>query len=267
MLKQHKETFKTEKPIIGCLHMMALPGTPYYDSSISIEDHILRLKKDAKILMDLGYDAAVFANEGDRPYLGTVGPEIIAMYVRIATEVSKELTIPYGCGVLIDPIATLAVAKAIGAKFVRTYVSNSFVGTFGPQSFSPAEIFRYQAKIHALDIKVYTYFEAHAGTCLDSRPVETQIDSGIASLPIAGMLVGGPRAGLPPELSAFVKIKERFPEVPLILGSGANVDNIKSLLDYADGVIVGTTIKRDGYLYNEIDYERAKSFIKAAKGN
>ncbi len=79
MLNEHRNTFKTDKPIIGCLHMMALPGTPYYDPTLSIEDHIERLKKDARILMQLGYDAVVFANEGDRPYLNTVGPEIIAV--------------------------------------------------------------------------------------------------------------------------------------------------------------------------------------------
>jgi len=37
------------------------------------------------------------------------------------------------------------------------------------------------------------------------------------------------------------------------------------MLKYADGVIVGTTIKKDGYLFNPIDYDRAKAFIEAAK--
>lgn len=265
LLKEHKELFGIDKPIIGCLHMLPLPGTPYYDPNISIEDHIARLKNDAKILMELGFDACVFANEGDRPYLTSVGPEVIATYVRIATEVSKDLTIPFGCGVLIDPKATIAVAKAIGAKFVRTYVSNSYAGSFGYQDFNPGEIFRYKHAIDADNVHVYTYFEPHGATCLDTRPVESQIEAGFEVLPIAGMLVGGPRAGLPPEQAHFKKIKERFPDKPLILGSGANRDNIKDLLPYADGVIVGTTIKKDGYLYNPIDRKRAEEFIKAAK--
>ena len=265
LMQEHEELFGTKKPIIGCLHMMALPGTPYYDASVTIEEHIDRLKQDAKILMELGYDACVFANEGDRPYLTQVGQEIIATYVRIATEVSKVLTIPYGCGVLIDPKATIAVAKAIGAKFVRTYVSNSYVGSFGPQDFNPGEIFRYQKAIGAEDVHVYTYFEPHGATCLDTRSIESQIDSGFAVMPIAGMLVGGPRAGLPPEQAHFKKIKESFPEIPLLLGSGSNKDNIADLLPYADGVIVGTTIKKDAYLYNPIDYDRAQALIEAAR--
>ncbi len=265
LLRKHAETFGTDKPIIGCLHMMALPGTPYYNSENTIEKQIERLKADAKIFMELGFDAVVFANEGDRPYLTEVGPEIIANYTRIATEVAKDLTIPYGCGVLIDPKATIAIAHAIGAKFIRTYVSNSYVGSFGPQSFNPGEIFRYRKQIDAEKVNVYTYFEAHGGTCLDTRNTIEQIEAGFGVMPLAGMLIGGPHAGLPPEEGHFVKVKEAFPDVPLILGSGANKNNIKTLLKYADGVIIGTSIKKDGYLYNSVDYNRAKEFIEAAK--
>lgn len=265
LIENHKNIFKTDKPIIGCLHLMPLPGTPYYDAGLTIEDHIERLKREAEILMELGYDAVVFANEGDRPYLTEVGPEIVATYVRIVTEVLPIITVPYGCGVLIDPKTTIAVANAIGAQFVRTYVSNSYVGTFGKQDFNPGDVFRYRKQIDAEQVNVYTYFEAHAGFCLDTRSTIEQIDSGFAALPISGMLIGGPRAGLPPEASTLAEVKNKFPDYPLILGSGANVDNINELLQYADGVIVGTTIKRDQYLYNEIDYDRAKAFIEAAK--
>lgn len=266
LLEEHRELFGCSKPIIGCLHMMALPGTPFHDpETMNLEAQIKRLKADAKILMELGFDACVFANEGDRPYITEVGPEVIASYVRIATEVSKDLKIPYGCGVLIDPKATIAIAQAIQAKFVRTYVGNSFAGSFGYQNFNPGEIFRYQKQIGAEHIKVYTYFEAHGGTCLDTRTTQDQIAGGFEVYPIAGMLIGGPRAGLSPEEAHFKNIKQKFPDKPLILGSGAQKDNIAQLLQYADGVIVGTTIKKDKYLYNEIDYQRAKEFIEAAR--
>ncbi len=265
LMQEHEELFGCKSPLIGCLHMTALPGTPYHDINFTIEEHIERLKQDAKNLEEAGFDAFVFANEGDRPYLTTVGPEIVATYTRIATEVSKVLNKPYGCGVLIDPIATLAVANAIGAKFVRTYVSNSYAGSFGYQNFNPGEIFRYRHQIGADNVHVYTYFEAHGGTTLDTRSVEELIGSGFAVMPLAGMLVGGPRAGLPPESAHFAQIKKKFPDIPLILGSGSNKDNVAELLPYADGVIVGTSIKVDGYLYNPVDPEKAKEFVRNAK--
>ncbi|MEA5012037.1 MAG: BtpA/SgcQ family protein [Angelakisella sp.] len=266
LMEQHEKTFGTKKPLIGCLHMAALPGSYYEDPTMTFRDHINRLKEDAKVLMAEGFDACVFANEGDRPYLSKVGPETVAAYVRIATEVAETLTIPYGCGVLIDPIATLAVAKAIDAKFVRTYVTGTYNGLFGWQTFDPGEIFRYQKQIGAESVKVYTYFEPHAGTAMDTRPVENQVDAGLMNLPIAGVLMGGPRAGLPPEASALGKVKSRFPQAPLILGSGGRVDNIKELLGIADGVIIGTSIKYDGVLWNQVDPARAAAFVKAARG-
>ncbi|SBW09321.1 conserved hypothetical protein [uncultured Eubacteriales bacterium] len=266
LMEEHKKTFCTAKPLIGCLHMAALPGSYYADPAMTYRDHINRLKEDAKVLMGEGFDACVFANEGDRPYLSNVGPETVASYVRIATEVAETITIPYGCGVLIDPIATLAVAKAIDAKFVRTYVTGTYNGLFGWQEFNPGEIFRYQKNIEAEHVKVYTYFEPHAGTGMDQRPVEDQVDAGVMNLPIAGVLMGGPRAGLPPQASSLGRLKDRFPQVPVILGSGGRVDNIAELLGIADGVIIGTSIKKDGILWNQVDAQRAAAFVKAAAG-
>lgn len=266
LMEEHKKTFGTAKPLVGCLHMAALPGSYYADPAMTYRDHINRLKEDAKVLMGEGFDACVFANEGDRPYLSNVGPETVASYVRIAAEVAETITIPYGCGVLIDPIATLAVAKAIDAKFIRTYVTGTYNGLFGWQEFNPGEIFRYQKNIGAEHVKVYTYFEAHAGTGMDLRPVEDQVDAGVMNLPIAGVLMGGPRAGLPPQASSLGRLKERFPQVPVILGSGGRVDNIAELLGIADGVIIGTSIKKDGILWNQVDAQRAAAFVKAAAG-
>jgi len=266
LMEQHLKTFGVSKPLIGCLHMQALPGTPYADKEMTLEEQIKRLKKDAKVLQDTGFDALVFANEGDRPYLTPVGPETVACYVRIATEVTSEIHVPFGCGVLIDPIATLAVAKAIGAKFVRTYVTGSYEGLFGSQKFNPGEIFRYQRQIDAQDVRVYTYFEAHAGTCLDTRTSEQMLEAGVANLPIAGALFGGAHAGLPPEESHIAHLKEQFPEVPILIGSGGRVDNIQGLLAHADGVVVGTSIKYDGLLWNNVDPVRAEAFVHAAKG-
>ncbi|NLI54435.1 MAG: hypothetical protein GX417_08960 [Clostridiales bacterium] len=81
---------------------------------------------------------------------------------------------------------------------------------------------------------------------------------------IAGMLMGGPRAGLPPQVSELAKTKEKYADIPVIVASGANKNNVADLLAIGDGVIVGTNIKRDGVLWNEIDPARAEMLVKAA---
>ena len=264
-MQEHKNTFGTDKPIIGCVHLMALPGTPYYDGSLTFKDHVKRAVNEAKALQDSGFDALIFANEGDRPYVFNAGPEIVASYVRIATEVLQHITIPYGCGLLIDSFATLAVAKAIDAGFVRMYVAGTYADLFGFHDFKPGDIYRYKRQISAEAVKIYSYFDAHAGTSLDTRSQLSMIDTALGEMELAGVLVPGQRAGLAPDLNEVKAIKEKYSGRPIMIASGVNTSNVKKALEVSDGFVVGTCLKKDGILWNEIDGDRAKKFIEAAK--
>jgi len=264
MISKHREIFKTDKPVIGCLHMKALPGTPLWNPDFTIEDNIEAVKHDAEILQELGFDAVIFANEQDIPYIEHVGPEIVAAYTRIVTEVSKILTIPFGVGVQIDPYATMAIAKATGAKFVRDFFTNSFASDFGMMNRVAGDIFRYAKKIGGENISVYTLIEGHYGDCLDRRPIEEKYLSVKDALPITGYIIGGPRTGVAPEASILARLKEISQDIPVILNSGTSKENIASLFPYCDGVIVGTKLKKDYKLFNPVDYDNAKAFIDAA---
>ncbi|HHW02549.1 MAG TPA: BtpA/SgcQ family protein [Thermoanaerobacterales bacterium] len=259
------EIFNSTKPIIGVVHLLPLPGTPHYDPNVPVGDVIERAKRETKTLIENGFDGIVFANEGDRPYITQVGPEIIASYVRIVTEVLPNVTIPYGCGVLMDPIATFAIAKAIDAKFVRTYVNGTFTGTFGYHNFNPGSIFRYRKMIDADNIPMFCNFTAHAGVSFDSRPLEEIVDGVLPVIEPDAVLVPGPRAGLPPNFNDVENLKNRFPAVPILITSGINTENVKEAMEICDGIIVGTNIKKDGVIWNEICPKRAEKFIKIAK--
>ena len=56
------------------------------------------------------------------------------------------------------------------------------------------------------------------------------------------------------------------PEAPLLVGSGASPETVAELLSVADGVIVGTSLKRDGRLANPVDVERVRRLVAAARG-
>jgi len=264
-MEKHRRIFGTEKPLIGCIHLKALPGTPKWDPKLTMEEHIEAACKDARILMDTGFDAVTFANEEDYPYVGHVGPEIVAAFARIVTEVARELTVPFGVGILLDSYATIALAKATGACFVRGFFCNTHTTDFGIINEESGEIFRYAKKIGAEDLSVYSSIEGHYGQILDSRPVEEKFRSVAFIVPVAGCIMSGPITGMSPEASKLAKLKETDPSVPIILNSGATVQNIKSLMPYCDGVIVGTSLKKDRYLFNPVDYDNAKAFIDAAK--
>ncbi|RKL63692.1 SgcQ protein [Thermoanaerobacteraceae bacterium SP2] len=259
-----KEIFKKEKPIIGMVHLLPLPGTPYYDNKYTpsmIEEEAL---KEAQKLKAAGFDAILFANEGDRPYESPVGPEVVSLYSRVAYKVSREVKLPFGIGVLMDTEATLALGKSLEADFVRMYLSGVFAGTFGFQALDPGKIIRYKKKINAMNLPVFCNVTPHAATSLDTRTIEEIVDSIILILKPEVILIPGPRAGLPPKMEIVSNLKNRFPDQDIIISSGISVENVKEALKVSDGVIVGTSIKKDGILWNHIDPERAKKFMEVA---
>jgi membrane complex biogenesis BtpA family protein len=265
LLAKHREIFKTQKPIIGCVHLTALPGTPHYDKTVNFNDQVKRAKREIVALQEAGFDALVFANEGDRPYISRVGPEIIAAYTRVVSQALDAVTIPYGCGVLVDPYAALSIAKAIDARFIRAYISGVYADMCGLNIYQPGEILRFKKNIDADDVAVYCYCDAHGGTSLDTRnPVEIA-DTAFSVFDPAGVLVPGQHAGLAPDFSDVISMKNKFPDKPIMIASGITPDTVRHAMDISDGMVVGTFIKKDGILWNEIDPERAKCFIAAAK--
>jgi predicted TIM-barrel enzyme len=49
------------------------------------------------------------------------------------------------------------------------------------------------------------------------------------------------------------------------LNTGARADNIAAFLEFADGCIVGSSLKVDGYTWNRVDPKRAEAFVRAAR--
>ncbi|MBR0136808.1 MAG: BtpA/SgcQ family protein [Erysipelotrichaceae bacterium] len=265
-MERHLKAFNgVAKPMIGCLHMRGLPGTFAERDGFTMEDHIQKLLADAKALKEAGFDAFVFANEEDYPYTTNVGPEVVAAYTRIVTEVMREYPgTPFGVGIMMDAKASIAVAHATGAVFTRGYYANSYYSDFGIMNGSVGDVFRYAKHIGAEDLNIYTGIEGHYGEAMDPRPVEDKFKSVSFIIPVNGFIISGPITGEAPSVTTLASLKKIDPDIPLIMNSGATVENIAEMMPYCDGIIVGTSLKKDGYLFNPVDPERAKAFIAAA---
>ena len=80
------------------------------------------------------------------------------------------------------------------------------------------------------------------------------------------ILVSGPMAGTEPgPVHRGGRARGRRPDVPVLLNTGARAETIQEFFSYADGCIVGSSLKRDGYTWNEVDPERVKRFVDAAR--
>lgn len=258
--------FGVKKPVIAMAHFPALPGTPRYDSTLGIEGILEKLNRDIVNLLNGGVDGLLFCNEDDRPYSLKADFEAISVMTRVITELRPK-NVPFGVDFLWDAKAPLAIAKATGASFIREVVTGVYESDMGILAPDPSEIFRYRKKIDAKNIKIFGNITPEFASPLGTRSLSQRAKSAVTSSLLDAVLISGPMAGTEPDLSWLKEAKDAVgKDFPVILNTGAKAENIEKFLLIADGVIVGSSLKKDGYTWNPVDPERVKAFMKVVNG-
>jgi hypothetical protein len=259
------QLFHQSKTIIAMAHFPPLPGTPLYDPQLSIDDMIRQMKGEVDKLTKNGVDAVLFCNEGDRPYALKADFEAIAVMTRVITEIAPR-NLPFGVDFLWDAKAPLAIAKATGASFVREVFTGVYESDMGLWEPDAASLLRYRHQIDADHVKVFYNVTPEFASPLGSRSVGQRARSAVVSSLADAILVSGPMAGAEPNITWVREAKEAVgDQVPVFLNTGAKAENIKEFLEVADGVIVGSSLKVDGYTWNLVDEKRVKAFVAAVK--
>ncbi len=259
------ELFGTAKPIIAMAHFPPLPGTPLYDPRLGVQGIIDHMKSDADKLLRNGVDSLLFCNEGDRPYALKADFEAVAVMTRVITEIAPRDR-PFGVDFLWDPKAPLAIAKATGASFVREVFTGVYESDMGLWQPDAAAMLRYRHNIDADAVRVFYNVTPEFASPLGTRTVGQRARSAVVSALADVILVSGPMAGSEPDISWLREAKDAVgPEMPVLLNTGAKAENIRDFLQIADGVIVGSSLKEDGYTWNPVDESRVKAFVSAVK--
>lgn len=253
------------KPLIAMAHVPALPGTPLYDAGEGLAGAIAQVRSDVAILVDAGFDAVMFCNENDRPYELDGGPESAAFMTRVAVECRPEGR-PFGVDFLWDPKIALAAAVASGASFIREVVTGVWESDMGLWNTDAARTLRERRRLDADHLGVFMNVTPEFASPIGRRTAgQVARSTAVSSLPDA-ILVSGPMAGAGPDLSLVSEVRDAVPgDIPVLLNTGAHIDTIAEFLAVADGCIVGSHLKIDGYTWNAVDPERAKRFVDAAR--
>ena len=258
-----KSIFTHQPTIFGMIHVPALPGTPAYRGQDRILEQVV---KEARVYCEAGLHGIIIENMHDTPYLkGKVGPEITAWMTRVGMEV-KRVCGDLPCGVQVLAGANkeaLAVAQAAGLDFVR--VEGFVFGHVADEGWieaSAGELLRYRKQIDAEHIRVFADIKkkhsAHAVTA-DVSLAETA--KAASFFRVDGVIVTGASTALPADAKAVKAVQEAIgADVKVLVGSGVNVENVDQYL-HADGLIVGSSFKRDGNWQNEVDRERVAAFM------
>ncbi len=254
--------------LVGMVHVAALPGTPRH--SASIDEIVERAARDAESLANAGFDAILIENMHDVPYLRRdVGPEIVAGMTAVGRAVRSAARPPLGVQILAGANrAALAVAQSIGADFIRaegfSYASVSDEGLF--DEADAGELLRYRKSIGADEIALFADVQKKHGSHAITADLDiAELARGTAFCGADGIVVTGTTTGAPTAASDLESAKAAV-DIPVLAGSGGAPDNLASIFAHADGLIVGSWIKRDGDWRNDVDPDRAARLVEAANG-
>ena len=259
-----EELFQVEKPIIGVIHLQALPGAPRYAGG-SVRDIYAAAVSDAKILAAGGIDGIIIENASDMPFRRpeNIGPETVAALTAACLEVRAAVDTPIGITCVANGvIPALAVAKAAGARWVRANQwVNAYVANEGFLNGPAPEAMRYRSAIGATDVRIFAdvhvKFGAHAITS-DRSISEQATDAEWFDADV--LIASGTRTGSPTEPGEVEAVKSGT-TLPVIVGSGLDPDQVPGLFAVADGAIVGQWLKRDGVWWNPVDPARVEQLI------
>ena len=255
--------FSRSKPVIGVIHVGALPGTPRNTQSVS--ELVTAARREAELYRESGVDGVMIENMHDVPYLrGEVGPEIVAAMAAIGTEVKAESRLPVGIQILAGAnIEAMAVAHAAGLDFIRAEAyAYAHVADEGLIEASAAKLLRYRRMIGATNVQVWTDVKKkHAAHAITADVSLGETAETIEFMGADCVIVTGNATGKPPS-AADVREAKMHCRLPVFLGSGISADNIREFYSEADGFIIGSSFKVDGLWSNTIDPARVEKFMR-----
>jgi membrane complex biogenesis BtpA family protein len=254
-----------KKTIIGMAHLPALPGTPLYDNASGMQGIRDWVARDLEALQSGGIDAVMFGNENDRPYVLDADVASVAAMADVIARLRGELSVPFGVNVLWDPKSTIALAAATGAAFAREIFAGAFAGDFGLWVRSAGDAFRYRREVGAENCRLLFNINAEFAAPIAPRPLTEVARSVIFSSMPDALCVSGPITSQPAEAAGLAEVAAAIAGsgVPVLVNTGFRASNAAELLRFADGAIVGSSLKVDGITWNPVDTARVRQLMDA----
>ena len=179
-------------------------------------------------------------------------------------ELRLSIRVPYGVNILWDAKASLALARATGATFVREVFTGVYESDMGLMAPALGDLAAYRDQIGASDVAIFDNITPEFSSSIGSRSVAERAKSA-SFLGVDAILISGPEAGVPFAMSDLRSAKEAVPQTPVFANTGVQAEQLPEILGIADGVIVGTSLKVDGITWNPVDPARAREMMETAQ--
>ena len=256
--------FGVSKPVVGMIHLGALPGTAA--SARSLREIEAQAVKEAGIYRAAGVHGLLIENMHDTPYLrGHVGPEIVAAMAVVGRAVKAAALVPVGVQILAAAnTEAIAVALAAGLDFVRAEgFAFAHVADEGIIQSSAAELLRYRRAIGAERVLIWADVKKkHSSHAITADVGIGETAHAVDFMRGDAVIVTGAVTGDAPKPEDVRDVK-RATRLPVYLGSGVTAENVGAFLDDVDGFIVGSEFKRGGHWSGAVDANRVRRFMAA----
>jgi membrane complex biogenesis BtpA family protein len=264
------DIFRTPKPVIGMVHCWPMPGAPGYTGYDvqTIIDHALR---DAEKLVEGGVDGLIVENMWDIPFRAgpDIQPESIAAHAVVAAAVRRAVSLPMGINLVHNGgVALLGIAIASGADVIRVCMFTG-AGVWDAGEWDEgcaADLMRRRKELDAEHIRLIADVDKKHSVRFPGIDLATHIEW-TRFFGADALIVSGRMTGDAPVLGKVREAKALAGDRPLLIGSGADETNIAAFMSVADGVIVGSSVKVGGVCENEVDLERVRRFVDAARSS
>ncbi|MBY0308165.1 MAG: BtpA/SgcQ family protein [Phycisphaerales bacterium] len=257
-----------DRALVGMVHVPALPGSPASRMTLrAIRAHVAA---EAGVLAKAGFDAVLIENMHDAPYTTVHHPAVVAGMTAAglaARDAAPDL--PLGVQVLAaGNREALAVALACGGAFVRC--ENFVFAHVADEGLMPTaeagELLRYRRSIGAEGVAVFADLKKkHASHAITADVSLAEACHAAEFFRADGVIVTGAHTGDPASEEDLGTARRACGgRLPVLVGSGATPENVGAMLRVADGVIVGSSLKRGGHWTGPLDAKRCAAVVKAA---
>jgi uncharacterized protein len=260
-----EDLFKVKKPIISMLHLQALPGDPMFKHGNTMKRVVELARKDLHAIQEGGVDGIIFSNEFSLPYqrhMSFVTPSAMA---RVIGELMSEISVPYGVDCISDGLASIELAAAVDAAFIRGTFSGVYVGDGGFYNNDFSTLIRRKLALGLENLKMLYFLNPESDVNLDTRQLPKIAKSLVFKAAPDALCISGSASGEGVDNDLLSIVKNAVPDTEVFANTGCTLDTISEKLKICDAAVVATTFKFDGYLYNAVDVSRVKAFMDRVK--
>lgn len=259
-----KNLFPLQKPLIACIHLMPLPGSPRYTGNMrEVYDTALA---EAEIFTRYPIDALIVENFRDMPfYPKNIPAETTAALAAVTREIVKVVQLPVGVNALRnDAPAALAIATATEADFIRVNIHmDAVVADQGIIQGESHETLRLRAALQS-HVLIFADVGVKHATPLGGRGLAFETRDVSERGLVDAIIVSGDLTGEETSLEDVHVVRQNT-SLPILIGSGVTPNNLSNAYAKADGLIVGSTFKKDGKADNLVEEARVKALTDTVK--